>query len=293
MMPTGTTINSIIVNADMVTDAGMEPPPFELTYDEYRDYVVELQSKLPEDVWATSDGALTWEHFQTWILQKGYQIANEDHTDVGFPRDVPIAFLTYWQELYDAGAVLPIDYTVQPRSDQWAESSLAAGQVAMTWQNSNQLKIFQQYTDGDLILIRNPTMPDGEHKYGEYLRPSGLSIAANTNHPEEAAKFINFFVNDPEAIKIFNNELGAMAPEHAAEVLKDIIHPKDKLVTEYFNTISATPELASKMPDPKGTPAVRSAFLRAAESVRYGTPIEEAVDTFMQEAADAYKEASA
>lgn len=293
MMPTGTTINTVVVNADMIKKAGMEPPPMEMTYDDYRNYAVELKSKLGDDVWATGEGVMTAEHFQSWVLQSGYQIANEDGTDVGFPKEVLVSFLNYWKELYDSGAVLPIDFTAQPLSDAWAESWIAKGKVAMTWTNSNQLKIYQQYTEGDLVLIRNPTMPAGKNKYGEYLRPSGLSIAANSRAPQEVAKFINFFVNDVEAIKIFNAELGAVAPEHGQEALEASMHPKDKLVHEYFNTITTTPGLPSKMPDPKGTPAVLTAFRRAGESIRYDTSVEAAADTFMKEAADAYKAASA
>jgi multiple sugar transport system substrate-binding protein len=286
MIPTGVTVNAIVVNEDLIRRVGMEPPPFELTYDEYAAYVRELQANLPDDVWATTNAAGYSEHFQSWVLQNGYQIANENATDVGFPPEVMIEFFEYWYDLYNDGVVLPIEISSQPLGDPWADSFLATGRVAMQWTNSNQLKIYQLYTDDNLVLVRNPMMPDGENEAGEYLRASALSIAANCEHPEEAARFINWFVNDVEAATIFNMELGAVGPEHVQEALRETINPKDVLVLDHFNAVLQ--DIPEKVPDPRGTAAVLAAHRRANEAIAYGTPIEQAVEVFFNEAQEAY-----
>lgn len=291
MMATGTTIHCNIYNQDLINRAGGKQPEYEMSYDEYFDYMVDLQQALPEGVYAVGDGMRTQENIQGWILQKGYQIANEDATDVGFPKEVVVEYFDWWTELYDTGAILPIELQAEPLGDSWADSWIAKGRVAARWTNSNQLKIFDGYTEDDLLIIRAPTMPDGAQKYGEYLRPSALSMASNTENPREVAKFINFFVNDVDACKIFNAELGAVAPLHVREAMADSVHPGDKLVFEHFGIVTA--DLPYKMPDPKGTSAVLSAFGRAAESVRYGTSTEEAAETFITEARESYEAANA
>lgn len=286
MMPTGVTLNCIIMNQDLVKRAGLEPLPFEVTFDEFAAFTRQIQPELGADTWATTNGGGYSEHFQSWILQKGYQVANEDATDVGFPREVAEEFFDYWYSLYTDGVVIPIEISSQPLGDAWADSFLAKGQVACMYINSNQLKIFQQYTEDDLVIVRNPMMPDGVNRSGEYQRPSALSIAANTQYAEEVAKFINFFVNDIEATRIFNMELGAVGPAHVQEALRETIHPKDILVLDHFN--ACLKDIPPKIPDPKGTAAVLAAHRRAAEAISYGTPIAEALDTFFAEAKDAY-----
>jgi multiple sugar transport system substrate-binding protein len=291
MLATGTTIHCNVYNEDMLERVGADPPDYEMSYDDFVDYMVNLKDKLPDDVYSVADGQRTQEIFQAWILQNGYQIANEDATDVGFPVEVAISFFKYWTDLYDTGVVLPIELSEQPLGDAWADSWIAKGTVASRWTNSNQLKIFDGYTDDSLVIMRAPTMPDGAEKYGEYLRPSALSMASNTKLGEEAAKYIDFFVNDIEACKIFNAELGAVAPQDVREAMAGSVHPKDTLVFDHFAIV--TEDLPYKMPDPKGTSAVLQAFQRASESTRYGKPIEEASETLVREATEAYQAANA
>src|SRR5690606_10731889 len=126
--------------------------------------------------------------------------------------------------------IIPVEISSQPLGDAWADSFLAKGQVALMYTNSNQLKIYQQYTEDDLVLVRNPTMPDGVHEHGEYQRPSALSISSNSQFKDETAQFINYSVNDIEATRIFNMELGAVGPSHVQDALRETIHPKDILV---------------------------------------------------------------
>jgi len=287
MMPTGITVNVLMINVDMIKRASMEPPKFETSFQELATFCRALQAKLPKGVYAINDGGATQEHFQSWVVQKGYQIANEKATDVGFPKEVLIDFHKYWMDLYKAGCVLPIEIYSQPVADMWADDWFTKGQHAMRFTNSNQLKGFQQYNKDDLIIIRNPAMPDGKSKWGDYMRPSALSIASNTKYPDEVARFINFFVNDMEAIKIFNLELGAIGPTKAAQEMMKTVHPKDVLVLKHFEEYAKSAPY--KMIDPKGTSAVLTAQRRASDAIRFGTPIEQAVDTFMKEAKEAYK----
>ena len=112
-------------------------------------------------------------------------------------------------------------------------------------------------------------------------------IASNSKYPEEVAKFINFFVNDLEATKIFNMELGAVGPKHVSDDLLKSVDRTRKLMLEDFNTV--TQALPPKTPDPKGTTEVLAAHKRANEAVRYGKTVSEAVDTFLKEAKEAYK----
>lgn len=287
MMPTGITVNIWMINVDMIKRAGMEPPKFETSYDEFAAFCKALQAKLPKDVYATNDGGPGAQQFTSWVNQNGYQLAKDEKaTELGFPKEVVIEWHKYWMDLYKAKAVLPIEIYSQPVADMWADDWFTKGRDAMRHTNSNQLKGFQQYNKDDLIIIRHMSKPDGKQKWGDYMRPSALSIAANTKYPDEVARFINFFVNDLEAVKIFNLELGALGPTKIAQEMMKTVHPKDVLVLKHFEEYAKSAPY--HMIDPKGTAAVLTAQTRASDAIRFGTAIEAAVDTFMKEAAETY-----
>ncbi len=290
-IPSGVCVNCLALNKDMIQEAGVELPKFDTSYEEWASFLRELQPKLPAQTWAGSYGPANEHHFQGWILQKGYQIANEDGTNVGFPKEIVVELFQYWKELYDAGLVMPMDVWNQPLNDMWADAHISVGRLATVYTDNNELKIYQQYTDDDLVIIRQLVMPDGVYRTGDFLRGSGWSLAATSKHLQEGADFVNWFVNDIEAAKVFSMELGAVGSRSVQEALRDTIHPKDVLVLDHFNEILK--ELPPKMVDPKGTSAVKTAQRRACDAICYGTPVEEAVDAFMSEAEEIYRTANA
>ena len=66
------------------------------------------------------------------------------------------------------------------------------------------------------------------------------------------------------------------------------VDPKDVLVLKHFEEYAKSAPY--HMIDPKGTAAVLTAQTRCSDAIRYGTAIETAVDTFMKEAAEVYKQ---
>jgi multiple sugar transport system substrate-binding protein len=286
MMPTGSTINCVVVNHEMIERLGVEPPAFETSFDQFTQLCSDLKAVMPEDTWPSVDPSGAAEPWQTWLRQHGEEIASEDATDIGFSKETVVAWFDYWYGLYQEGMLLPIEISSQPLGDPWADHFLSKGQVAMHYTNSNQLKIYQQYIEDDLVIIRSPTLPEGVNPKGEYLRPSALSIATNSQYKDEVAKFIDFFVNDIEATKIFNLELGAVGPKHVQDALRETVDPKDVLVLDHFNAVLQ--DIPPKVPNPKGSAAVLAALTRAREAIVYGGSIDEAVDTMIAEAKESY-----
>lgn len=289
-VPTGICVCGLVLNKDAIERSGVELPGFELSYADFASFAKELAATLPSDKWVIGNGPLKEQGFQSWILQKGYQIANEDASDVGFPKEVVVEFHEYWQALRDEDVVMPIEEWNLPAGDMWADSHLAKGSIVTNLEDNNELKIFQGYCDDDLTLVRYFVMPDGKHRAGDFLRGSGWSLASTSANKEEAVRFISWFANDLEANKVFNMELGAIGPKQVAEALRPSLDPKDVLVLDHFNAILK--DIPPKMPDPKGTSAVIDAHFRCCEAIYYGTPIDDAVDTFLVEAKETYKNVS-
>jgi ABC-type glycerol-3-phosphate transport system substrate-binding protein len=286
MLSSGVTVNCLIVNHDIIKRGGLEPPPFEISWDDWATYVGSLQPALPANTWCSNDPGAIGETISGWIQQRGYPLANEDWTNAGFPREVLVQLLEFAKERYDSGVILPIEISSIPLSDYWVDAPLSRGQIAMMFINTNQLKTFQMYIDDELWITRTPLMTDGVNPAGDYLRGSGLAIAANSKLADEAAKFIDFFLNDVDAQRIFDMELGAIGPKHVQDALRDDLDPKDVTVLEHFNHILQ--DIPHREPNPPGGGSAVGAIQRANESVRYGTSIEDAVDTAMAEIEEAF-----
>lgn len=73
----------------------------------------------------------------------------------------------------------------------------------------------------ELVIPTFPTIEEGQ-KAGVIKKPSMLfSISKNSKHPEEAAKFLNFLLNDPDGVKALGTSRGLPVNTKALEILED------------------------------------------------------------------------
>lgn len=73
----------------------------------------------------------------------------------------------------------------------------------------------QELALGELPVI------EGAKSNGWYVKPSMLfAISKKTKYPKEAAKFLNFLLNDPEGVKLMGTQRGIPASNIALETLK-------------------------------------------------------------------------
>ncbi|WJH34709.1 hypothetical protein N6H14_00330 [Paenibacillus sp. CC-CFT747] len=65
-----------------------------------------------------------------------------------------------------------------------------------------------------------------------------MSVSAKTQHPKEAAMFISFMVNDPEATAILGSERGVSGSSKVRDAQKAKATPEDKKVFDYVDLVS-------------------------------------------------------
>jgi multiple sugar transport system substrate-binding protein len=111
-----------------------------------------------------------------------------------------------------------------------------------------------------------------------------FSIASNSKHKEEAAKFINFFVNDVEANKLIKGDRGVPVAGKVKEALKPLLPPELQKVFDYITWAEQNSSPADP-PDPIGAAEVMALFKTYDEQMKFEqiTP-EEAAKRFRQEA---------
>ncbi len=282
-------------NATAIEAAGMPLPEMEMTWDELKNYLIDLKNtgKLPEGMYAIYDeggvnGAFHW--FYSYMRQKGEDWWTADGT-LGFTQETVEEWLSWWDELRDEGIVLPYDRVAEFIGKPKEENPLVMGAVAMHSVAGNQAKIYQNNMEDETGIIRLPSLPNGANEHGEVIAGAYLAISSTSKHKEVVADIINFFVNDERANKIFNCEQGIYGNVAMQQAVADQIDPLDLIVTDVLNiTLESIPMPA---PYPSGSETVITLLQDTNEFVAYDVmSIEDAAKQFMTEVENVFRNAA-
>jgi multiple sugar transport system substrate-binding protein len=269
-------------NTRLFTEAGVEPPPFEWTWDDLEEMAVALSEAHGSGVYGVNDAG-GWpsaaEHF---IRQQGTPFFAGDA--LGFDREALVAYWSLWQRLRAAGAIPPADVTAERDAASHPDSLLVHNIVAMQFMSGNQHKLYQQNTDDELALTTLPRSTDTGAPAGDVLGGAYIAIAAGTRHKDAAAAFVNWFVNDPEVAMIYNAEHGPPGSRAAQAVVMPQLVPADQRLSAMMEFVGRTAQASDRHPAKGGE--VMAALTRIYQELSFGRyrTVEDAVDDFFEEA---------
>jgi multiple sugar transport system substrate-binding protein len=269
-------------NVRLFEEAGVEVPDFDWTWDDFERIVVELSDALGPNVYGVNDAGYWDQTLELFMRQQGKRFF--DGGELGFDRDDLIEYWSMWERLRQAGAIPPADLTSEYAGVSHADSMLVRGTIAMQMMSGNQHKLYQDQTEDELGLTTLPRSSDPDAPSGDTVGGAYISISARTQHPEAAAAFVNWFVNDVEVARIYNNEHGPVGSETVQAVLSEQLDPADQRLAQMMNFVSQRVEPADDRPPRAGE--VVAAFTRIYEELAFGrfASVEAAVDAFFDEA---------
>jgi multiple sugar transport system substrate-binding protein len=278
-MNLGVNALTVIMDDEMLKQAGVNPPKDDWTWDDFEKTALEVKNK--KNIYGTN-GMYPADVFLPYYLRSnGQHMYSTDGTSLGYTNDSIVAdYFKRQLKLVDAGAFPTPDVTSQIKGLE--DELIVKGQAPMTWQWSNQYVAFSQLAKKPLVLH----LPPGPNqKAGLFLKPSMFfSISKNSQQKEEAAKFINFFVNDIEANKLIKGERGVPVSSKVVEGIKSVLSPDQAKVFDYVNNVAKISSPNSPM-DPIGASEVMKALKDISEQVLFKkiTP-EEGAAKFRQQA---------
>jgi multiple sugar transport system substrate-binding protein len=236
---------ALMYDADAFATAGITPPGAETTWAQYADIAVEMTKAAgKKNYWGGPYGARYQYVFDAWLRQRGSSLYTD--SGLGFTVDEAKEWFAYWEDLRKRGGTVGAD--IQTLDQNTIETNgLALGHAAISMAYSNQLVGYQLLAKSKLGITMLPRGKKGGPS-GHYYRPALIwSIGATTKHGEDAAKFINFFVNDIDAGKILGVERGVpMSPA----VRKAILPSLNPTETETVNYINALADQVGSYPSP-------------------------------------------
>ncbi|ADU29611.1 ABC transporter substrate-binding protein [Evansella cellulosilytica] len=289
MVAKGITMPGWAYNTAQFDELGVDYPDLNWTWDDFVETVHALNDAMgSDDHWGVQDmsGGQLQPNFRYFVRQRGNDLF-DDEGKLAFDEDDVREWWTMWDDLRQAGAIPDAATGNEFEGAPLEANMFVTGRTALVQIPANQLYLYQQqFDDGELRMVRMPHIEGGAN--GEYIEGAYLSIAERSDHPEEAAMFIDFFVNAEESIELFKVEQGPPAGTQASQIVQDLIDPAQARAVEFIQ--EALPYGESAPYAPTGVSEVEQAFSDNAEAIAFGQKsVDQAVEDFMNVARNVFQ----
>lgn len=271
-------------NPDVFAEAGILEPEETWTWNDF----ITMSKTIKETTGKYGFGAIMADdtnNFNYYVRQHGEKLFSEDNKSLGYSDDqVFIDFVNMTSELIDVGAIpTPDEYnTIKGLGIEASPVATGASAMVTDWSN---LGVRVAATNENIKLINPPYGEDGTK--GLWLKPGMFfSIANNSKVKDEAAKFINWFINSKEANEIIMAERGTPVSSEIRDYLKtsNLLTQKQIEMFEYVDG-AIKHSTDAPAPDPTGISEINEAFYSSVYSVLYGQEkVEDAAARFRSEA---------
>lgn len=269
----GTATSAWIYNPTVWAEAGAEEPSGDFAWEDLIEAGEKIRASTDGEVAALSDpgGYIAW--FATWLNQQG-KIGWTEEGELGFETSDLEAWFTLMERLRESGATTdPETTTTIDQSMQ--NSGLARGESAGEFAAASLTGAYADTIGAENVALA-PLPSDSETLAISMAGTNVAAIAANSEHPDEAAMFLDFMINDPDAAKILGLTRGIPINQANYEALIPELDGADKAVGDFVTTYQ---ERFSE-PDPLAPPGattIPADFTLAYESIIFGqASIEEA-----------------
>ena len=240
----------IAYDVDMFNEAGVPLPTENWTWDDYKDAAM----KISEATGHFGSSGLASSEFiagcSTYIGQQGnvgqYGFFNLDLTGMGF--DDPQMLTPYIQmraDLIKSGA--SPDAGAEMEITNIENDFLVTGEAGMTWVAVNQFPTIYDICKDEGRTLALATIPrvKSDGPAGAVIQSSQmLCVSQDSQHKEEAAKFIAWFQTNVDCNKILNGERGIPVADSVRAALEENLTEGQQIMYDYVSLVGTfeTPE---------------------------------------------------
>lgn len=280
-----TSLLNVGLNPDVLTEAGVEVPTSDWTWSDFVTMCETVQSKTGK-YGVSMDSVLDTNIYNYWVRQHGEKLFSDDNKSLGYDDDkVFVDFVNMWYDLMNKEAMPDPDEYAQIATLGQEAGPVVTGDAASIFEWNNYASKVSSVNDA--IQMVTPPQADGSDAKGLWMKPGMFFCIAETSTvKQEAAEFINWFVNDEAANDILNAERGTPVSSAIRQYLIDGGKMGEQQIA-MFEGVDAAAALCGETPapDPAGISEVNEAFKKAANSVYYGqASAEDAAAAFREEA---------
>jgi len=283
-VPSGSGYAPVLYDKTTFEQAKIPVPTDTWTWDDFGRIAGELSKAMGEGKYGALDaskddsGAL-----QPWLRQRGKDLYNAEGK-LAFTKDDLAEWFAMWDKLRKAKAVCPPEMLANTDSAA-GNHPLIAGQIAMTtgW-GLAQMQPLTQHTLDIVVVPRGSNGKTGQALNGGVL----LCVPVKSKNPEAAAKLIDLFVSDVDAIKAMALSRGIPPSSKALEALAPSLSAADKRDVTYSQYVADEVAKDGLPPAPTAPPGyndAKTALDAAAKQVAFGKmSIPDAVAQYFRDA---------
>ncbi len=137
---------------------------------------------------------------------------------MGFNKQQLAEAFTYFRKLIENGTIEPFEESMLFDKKMEQDPKWTGGKVVMNLNWASSMEIYKR--PNFQMGIMRPAFAKGAKNTGLIVRPAQvIGINSRTAQPKEAAKFVNWFFNDPEAIAILGMSRGVPPTEIGRQTL--------------------------------------------------------------------------
>lgn len=234
----GTNALTVLYDPALFEQAGVAVPNADWTWTDFEQAANQIHEKL--GIYGV-EGFYNAEFFKLWLKEHGEWIYNEDGTGLGYDDDKLAAdFFQVLLDMQESGAMPSREFDASRGVVGLEDSLIVSKQAAMLMLWSNQTAAIATATpDRDLALTQTPSIQSGVE--GIYLKPSMFfSIAASSQHPAEAAMFVDYFLTSEAANEVLAAERGVPIVPAVREALQPSLPPIQQKIFDYISQVEKT-----------------------------------------------------
>lgn len=280
-VPTGGNATGIIVNRDVFAAAGVELPDDDAwTWEDFTEIAEQLSEGTPDGTYGAE--LRPQDFLGAYAAQRDGKGLYDTDGSLSVEASTLEDFLVLFETTMTSGASPEATLYSELVNAGPEQTLMGRGLAGMIFAPSNQIEAFSASSGADLALLRIP----GESEYesvGTAVLPSQwFAIAAGTDYPESASRFVDFLVNDERAGAILGVDRGNPLNADVATAISSSLTPIQQETVDFMSRVMEHAGQAIAQPNGAGEqPAITQ---RAVDSVIFdrSTP-EQAAQTWLNE----------
>ncbi|MFP4977477.1 ABC transporter substrate-binding protein [Paenibacillus sp. CN-4] len=225
-IPLGSVAQGMIYDKTALEKLGATAPENGWTWDDFFALADSLKGKLPEGQYFTKDYAGDYFAYSGYQYAQGKGQVVSDDGKFNIDQQTFLDWTKKFEQLRKDKLVPPADVNTSDKEFDPSMDLLVTGKIIFRLSFSNNFGSWDSLKPDALALVTMPRAAEA----GGWLKPSMyFAVSQSSKQAEEAKKFLNWFVNDPEAAKILGAKRGVPANTELATQIEPQLSESDQV----------------------------------------------------------------
>ncbi|MFD1954804.1 ABC transporter substrate-binding protein [Paenibacillus thailandensis] len=231
-IPLGSTAYGMVYDKASLEKMGLTAPQNDWTWDDFFALAKESKGKLASGQYFTKDYAGDYFAYSAYQYAAGKGLLVTEDGKFNIDKDTFLKWTKQFEELRKEGIVPPADVNASDKEFDPTGDLMVKGTVLFRLGFSSNFASWDSLKPGAFAMVK---MPRGVEA-GGWLKPSlFFAVSQSSAHQEEAAKFLDWFTNSEEAVKILGTSRGNPVNSKVAEQLIGSFSEPEKVGMEMYN----------------------------------------------------------